>query len=80
MGFPQILGVTSIRAFDHPLRPHNYVDTDRIWSKVGFEKTPFVLSAVWATRQADGSVKKEKNLMACWIRYDNGTLALEVSD
>lgn len=68
MNFPRILSVTSIRPYDHLLRPQNYVDIDSICEKCGFEKSSMVLSAIWPTRQVNGSVKKAKNQLACWIR------------
>jgi len=68
MGFSGIMGVTAIRARDHPLRPQGYFDTDAIWSKYGLEKTSVVLTATWPTRQADGTIKAEENQLACWLR------------
>lgn len=73
MEFPSVLGVTSIRSEDHPLRPHDYVDTDGIWEKIGFKKIPIILSAVWPTRQANHAIKRETNNLACWIKEMNSS-------
>ena len=67
MNFQGVTGITSIRPHDHPLRPKNYFDTDTIWGKFGFVKIPLICSAPWPTRKLDGSVKVEKNQVACWI-------------
>lgn len=71
MEFPSVLGVTSIRSEDHPLRPRGYVDTDDIWGKIGFKKIPITLSAVWPTQQANHTIKQETNKLACWIKEMN---------
>jgi GNAT superfamily N-acetyltransferase len=68
MGFSGFMGVTAIRAYDHPLRPQGYFDTDAIWGKYGLEKIPVVLTGTWPTLQLDGSIKVEDNQLACWIR------------
>ncbi|MBY0500601.1 MAG: GNAT family N-acetyltransferase [Alphaproteobacteria bacterium] len=71
MGFSKIIGITAIRSLKHPLRPPHFRDSDSLWPKLGAKKLPMSLSAIWDTRQADGSIKKEKNLLACWIIHLN---------
>lgn len=68
MGFNKIMGVTSIREQNHSLRPQNYFDTDTVWGKHGFNKMDFIIPSSYPTRQADGSVKDQKNKLACWVR------------
>ena len=68
MGFNQIMGITSLREIDHPLRPKNYFDTDTVWAKQGFQKMAFNLSCAYSTRQPDGSVIEADNLMSCWLK------------
>lgn len=68
MGFTEIMGITSIRPLDHPLRPQKYFDTDSIWGKYGLVKSSIVLTGTWPTRQSDGTVKVEENQLACWLR------------
>ncbi len=71
MGFSELIGITSIRPPEHPLRPLYYKDSDSLWPKLGAEKLPITLSAIWNTWQADGSIKKEENLLACWVKRLN---------
>lgn len=67
MGYDTIMGVTSFRPLDHPLRPKDYFDTDSIWEKHGYKKSPLVFSLTYPTRQADGTVKMEANDLGCVI-------------
>lgn len=67
MGFKQMMGVTSIREADHPLKPKNYFDTDKVWQKRGFQKMSFELSSAYPTRQPDQSIQETENKLACWI-------------
>ena len=68
MGFPGLIAITSIRPNDHPLRPQNYFEAGIFLNKYGFEKSSVVFTARWPTQQPDGTVKKEKNELACWIK------------
>ncbi|MBA4749390.1 MAG: GNAT family N-acetyltransferase [Alphaproteobacteria bacterium] len=66
-GYETMMGVTSIRAHDHPLRPKGYFDSDAVWAAGGYKKLPLTFSCRYPTRQQDGSVKEEDNLLACWL-------------
>lgn len=71
MGFQSIIGVTSMREDNHPLRPKNYFDTDTVWGKYHFQKQGFSFLTPYNTRQPDGSVQENENKLKCWIRtYD----------
>lgn len=67
MGFDRIALVTAIRPLNHPLRPPIYFDTDTIWGKYGFRKTPVEFQFCWPTKQLNGTVKEEINKLRCWI-------------
>lgn len=69
MGFSGMIGVTSLRPEDHPLRPKNYFNTDTVWGKHGFRRTSIVIPETWLTRQGDGSEKMESNDLSVWIHY-----------
>lgn len=68
MGFLGLMGITAIRAKDHPLRPQDYFDTDTVWGKFGLEKSDIVFSGKWPQRQVDGTVKVEESCAACWLK------------
>lgn len=67
MGFSGMIGVTSVRPADHPLRPKNYFNTDTVWGKHGFRRTPIIIPEIWLTRQGNGSEKIERNNLSVWI-------------
>ncbi|HQS84307.1 MAG: hypothetical protein B7Y25_05090 [Alphaproteobacteria bacterium 16-39-46] len=71
MKFSKIIGITCIRAKDHPLCPPKYFGPESIWEKMGGEKTNIILSSHWSTRQENGSLKKQKNNLAVWIKRLN---------
>ena len=68
MRYKRIAGITAIRPEDHPLRPQDYRDTDKIWPRMGFQKTSAILSFDYSTRQADGSIRSQENPMALWVK------------
>lgn len=67
LGYETMMGVTSIRAPDHPLRPEGYFDSDVVWAAGGYKKLPLTFPCRYPTRQHDGSVKEEDNMLACWL-------------
>ncbi len=74
MNFLKILGVTCIREKTHPLCPGHYFDPESIWKKIDAQKIDLILSAKWATRQKDGSLKMENNKLACWTQSLSETM------
>jgi hypothetical protein len=48
-------------------QPADYVDSNLIFRKFGFEKTDVSVSFAWDTIQADGSVAKTSNQLNFWI-------------
>ncbi len=67
MGYDTMMGVISLRPLNHILRPKDYFDTDSIWEKYGYKKSPLVFSLTYPTRQADDTVKLETNELVCVI-------------
>lgn len=68
LGFPGMIAILSIRPSHHPLRPQIYFEGGTFLSKYGFIKSPVVFTAQYPTRQPDGTVKKQQNKLACWIK------------
>jgi len=68
MNYKSVAGVTVNRSQDHTLRPKNYQDTDDIWPKYGLQRTNITLPVEYPTRQGDGSVRNEKNILSLWVK------------
>ena len=48
-------------------RPADYVDSDMIFRKFGFEKADVFVTFEWKTVQSDGSIEKVANRLDLWI-------------
>jgi len=54
------------REHNDPRQPAGQIDTDIIFRKFGFEKTPLFVTFEWATIQTDGSIETSPNRLDLW--------------
>jgi GNAT superfamily N-acetyltransferase len=57
------------REHNDPRQPADYLNTDIIFRKFGFEKTPLFVTFEWATIQMDGSLKTSPNRLDLWSNH-----------
>lgn len=72
LGYKGICLITSIREENHPLRPKEYQDPEKIWHHYGFEETSIILKNFQPTVIDHlGTVENRENAFVFWVKNFN---------
>lgn len=68
LGFKSCCILVVVREESHPLKPENYVESDIIWSHLGYKKSNVFTYFEWPTIMPGGKTETVKNKMVYWTK------------
>lgn len=68
LGFTRVAIATVVREQNDPRKPRNFFDSDVLWRRLGFKRSPIEFSYSWPTIQKCGRVEETQNTMVYWMK------------